>query len=139
MDLINAEVNKAISKIVSFVNEKIGKPTNESIAKLTERMEKLEATRVEPHFGNFRSSAKRSEKTATKAEYQEILTVHDQEVIIREKVYFIDIDGFLLDQDYFYLLDKSDEKIRLDEKQIKMLNVQNLLSWFYGILTYGNR
>jgi hypothetical protein len=31
------------------------------------------------------------------------------------------------------LLDKSDEKIRLDEKQIKMLNVQNLLSWFYGI------
>ena len=31
MDLINAEVNKAISKIVNFVNEKVSKPITDSI------------------------------------------------------------------------------------------------------------
>lgn len=38
MDLINTELNKAISKIVGFVNEKVSKPLSESIAELKEKL-----------------------------------------------------------------------------------------------------
>jgi hypothetical protein len=43
-------------------------------------------------------------------------------------MYFIDIDGYLLDQDYYYLLNKNEEKIKLDETQIKMLRTSNIIS-----------
>lgn len=35
MQIINVEVNKGISKIVTFINEKVTKPVNESILKLS--------------------------------------------------------------------------------------------------------
>lgn len=60
MDLINAEVNKTISKIVAFVNEKVSKPINESIATLTEKMNSLELDSKSVYFGGLKSSFIRS-------------------------------------------------------------------------------
>ena len=49
MDLINAEVNKAISKIVNFINDKVSKPLTTSIDSLTQRIDILDSlsTRVD--------------------------------------------------------------------------------------------
>jgi|688.fasta_scaffold190080_2 hypothetical protein len=38
IDLINSELNKAMSKIVSFVNEKVSKPLNDSLADIHLRL-----------------------------------------------------------------------------------------------------
>jgi chromosome segregation ATPase len=42
MDLVNVEVNKAIAKIVGFVNDKVSRPLTESIAQVNERLDRLE-------------------------------------------------------------------------------------------------
>ena len=42
MDLINVEVNKAIAKIVNFVNDKVSRPLTDNIESLTKKMEKIE-------------------------------------------------------------------------------------------------
>lgn len=36
--MVSAEFNKAYNKIVAFVNEKLSKPINETISRLTERI-----------------------------------------------------------------------------------------------------
>ena len=41
MDLVNAEVNKGIAKIVSFVNEKVSRPLSEAISNLGEKTDNL--------------------------------------------------------------------------------------------------
>lgn len=38
IDLINSELNKAMSKIVSFVNEKVSKPLNDSLLDILSRI-----------------------------------------------------------------------------------------------------
>lgn len=42
MDLVNVEVNKAIAKIVGFVNEKVSKPITENVELLSRRIEAIE-------------------------------------------------------------------------------------------------
>ena len=56
VDLINSELNKAMSKIVSFVNEKVRKPLNESLLDILSRLEKIERTPTANPFGVFRVS-----------------------------------------------------------------------------------
>ena len=126
MELINTELNKAIRKIVGFVNEKVSKPLSESIAELKERLDRslAEASRS---FAGLRSSAQRSDKPTSAAEYKETLTAYSQEIIISERMYYIDIDGYLLDHDFYYLLDSREEKIRLDEAQLKTLREARLI------------
>lgn len=41
MELINAEVNKAIAKIVNFVNDKVSKPLTDNIDQLTVQLGQL--------------------------------------------------------------------------------------------------
>lgn len=41
MELVNAEVNKAIAKIVGFVNEKVSKPLPENLELLSRRIDVL--------------------------------------------------------------------------------------------------
>ena len=74
MALVNTEVNKAINKIVTFVNEKVSIPFTESIAQLTQKINLLENSREGGYFGGLRVSAVRSDRKASKAEYREILT-----------------------------------------------------------------
>jgi hypothetical protein len=38
VDLINTELNKAMSKIVNFVNEKVSRPLNESLSDILSRL-----------------------------------------------------------------------------------------------------
>jgi hypothetical protein len=69
VDLISAEFNKAYNKIVSFVNEKLSRSISETIAKMTERMERIESEPKVIHFAGMKPSNKRSESQASRAEY----------------------------------------------------------------------
>ncbi len=70
VDLINSELNKAMSKIVSFVNEKVSKPLNESLLDILSRLEKIELSPSVNPFGVFRVSHLKSEKLRSTAEYE---------------------------------------------------------------------
>lgn len=91
-------------------------------------MEKVENETKLSHFGGMKPSTTKSDKQVTLAEYRETLTAFSQEITISEKMYYIDSEGFLLDQEYYYLLNKNDERIRLDEAQIKLLRTSNIIS-----------
>ena len=62
IDLINSELNKAMSKIVSFVNEKVSKPLNESLLDILSRLERIERIPPANPFGVFRISHLKSDK-----------------------------------------------------------------------------
>ncbi len=103
MDLVNAEVNKAISKIVGFVNEKVSKPITENIDRLTTRLDSLEteikiSAHQVSHFGGLKSSTLKSNKEITRADYRESLSAYGSEIIISESTYYIDREGYLLDR-----------------------------------------
>ena len=130
--MVNAEVNKAISKIVGFVNEKVSKPMTESVERLARRIDEMEndmkiASHSVSHFGNLKSSALKSNKEMSKAEYRECLTAYGSEIIISENTYYIDREGYLLDREFYYLVDPQEERIRLDEKQIRILMIERML------------
>ena len=68
MELVNAEVNKAINKIVTFVNEKVSIPFTESIGDLNKRIEQVEKSGA--HFGGMMGTGVRSDQQAGRAEYR---------------------------------------------------------------------
>lgn len=70
VDLINSELNKAMNKIVSFVNEKVSKPLNESLSDILSRLERIERAPPSNPFGVFRISHLKSEKQKSVAEYE---------------------------------------------------------------------
>lgn len=42
-------------------------------------------------------------------------------------MYYLDRDGYLLDQGGYYLVNKMDQQIQLDPKQISILRKNNIL------------
>lgn len=50
-----------------------------------------------------------------------------EEIVINECVYYLDREGFLLDQGGYYLVNKMDQQIQLDQKQIAVLRKNNVL------------
>lgn len=60
------------------------------------------------------SSIRSEDSRLAQAEYRETLIAYSQEMIISERLYYIDSDGFLLDQNRFYLTKSGGERVRLD-------------------------
>ena len=48
---------------------------------------------------------------------------------INAGVYYIDRDGYLLDQGGFYLVNKLEQQVQLDQRQIALLRKSNILFW----------
>jgi len=70
IDLINSELNKAMNKIVSFVNEKVSKPLNDSLLDILSRLERIERAPQANPFGVFRVSHLKSDKQKSVAGYE---------------------------------------------------------------------
>ena len=43
-----------------------------------------------------------------------------------ERTYFIDSEGYLLDEDHFYLTNRHEERIKLDEAHLQLLKQSKL-------------
>lgn len=59
-----------MSKIVSFVNEKVSKPLNDSLLDILSRLERIERVPQTNPFGVFRVSHLKSDKQKSAAGYE---------------------------------------------------------------------
>lgn len=101
------------------------------ITEFQHNLNKLDEDRV-VEGGTLKVSKEYCLKETMHLRYEEYLSIAGSSmpsIQTSEKTYLIDDQGFLLDGNRFYLIDSSNNRIRLSEGQVAQLKSLNLLKW----------
>ena len=127
------KLNREFEKIIGSVSQDMEAMKRSLQQKIQKNLDFLTGviSRIQKKIQNSDFSIKKSmirfPKSALLIRYMEQFKVGQKKIIITNSCYCIDPEGYLLDEDQYYLLNSSGKQIKLDENHLKLLKQNKIL------------